>query len=380
MPERRLRVLFDAHAIGPHRSGIGQYALHLCRALLAHCADRVALHLDAGGGVTSVASDADIAAAVSRVRDGDLYAPRRQWEAPLRARGFDVFHAPDFALPLLVRGVATVATVHDVVPLALPSLLARSTKTRFLAAYRLYVRRTVRRADAVLTDSAFSRDEIVRLAGGRSDRIAVVPLAPMLARADAPLPADAAAFLRGRPYLLVFGRPDPYKGLPLLFRALARANAGRDERLALVSAGTLDPRYDPRRDVAALGLGGDVHCTGYVDDASLSALLAGATALVHPSLYEGFGLPPLEAMAHGVPVVSSGRASLPEVTGDAALVADPEDPEAFAAALVRIATDATLRANLSAYGRERAGRFSWRRTATETLAAYERAVARHRSR
>jgi glycosyltransferase involved in cell wall biosynthesis len=150
-----------------------------------------------------------------------------------------------------------------------------------------------------------------------------------------PIDAQLAGGMRAGGYLLYVGRHDPYKGLPLLLAAFARARAaGSLGDVGLVITGSLDVRYDARALVAAHGLEDAVVCTDYVTREELGALYRHARALVLPSLYEGFGLPPLDAMLHDVPVLCSNRGSLPEITGDAALVCDPEDTEAFRNALV----------------------------------------------
>ncbi len=143
----------------------------------------------------------------------------------------------------------------------------------------------------------------------------------------------------------------------------------------IVATGYATPYDDElRAQAAALGLADDVVFPPWLDAADLEGLYALATAVVFPSRYEGFGLPVLEAMARGVPVVTSDRSSLPEVAGDAALLVDPDDDEAIAAALRRVLDDAGLRAQLSAAGRARAATFSWERTAELTAASYERAL------
>ena len=186
-----------------------------------------------------------------------------------------------------------------------------------------------------------------------------------------------AAVLRAGRYLLYVGRHDPYKGLSHLFHAFAAARrAGGLDGVQLAVAGKRDPRYGHEDLAVSLGIASDVVFLDYVGVRELSALYANARAYVHPSLYEGFGLPPLDAMRHGVPVACSDRSSLPEVTGDAALLFDPEDGKAFSRALREITENATLRSVLIQKGSEQVTRFGWNHTARRTVDVYMGCVKR----
>jgi glycosyltransferase involved in cell wall biosynthesis len=225
----------------------------------------------------------------------------------------------------------------------------------------------------VITDSTHSRNDIVRLLGADAGRIDVIPLAPTLEPTGAALAAAHAARLQPGKYFLYVGRQDPYKGLAHLLRAFseARRGGGLDD-LHLAVAGKSDARYGCGELAASLGLGESVVFLDYVEADALSALYAHALAYVHPSLYEGFGLPPLDAMRHGTPVVCSDRSSLPEVVGDAALLVDPENLEVFSDALRNIAENATLRSDLIQKGFLHAQRFSWNFSAKRTVDVYMR--------
>jgi glycosyltransferase involved in cell wall biosynthesis len=377
---RPVRVVFDAHAISPRRSGIGEYSLRLCSALVEHMQDEIELHLYAAGAIRRVGSIDDIGAATARVADRSLYMLRHQIEIPrLLARGgYDLFHAPDFYTSVLPQPVPLVSTIHDVIPLVFAKELRHSRKSRFMPLFRLFLWMVVRRARTIVTVSAFSRTEIVRLLGADPRDIAVTLLAPTLVPSGDALPPALTQALRGRPYLLSVGRRDPYKGLSLMLEAFARARAsGALGDMTIVITGPDDPRYPMAPQVERLQLREQVIETGYVDSSQLSAVYANAFAFVMPSLYEGFGMPPLDAMLHGVPVVCSMRSSLPEVVGDAALPVDPEDIEGFARALSTLAQDQALRERLRLGGLARAATFSWERTARETARVY-RAVAERR--
>lgn len=378
MAESRLRVVFDAHALTPHRSGIGEYSWHLLCALVRDFRDEVDLHLYVPSGIHSAASEDDIARLTADVRDGDFFRASHQWHLPtlLRRGAYDLLHTPDFLVPLRCP-VPLVCTIHDLIPLVHPEFIPRSLKVRLLPVFRAWARHATRRSAAVITDSAHSRGDILRLLGAEETRVTVVPLAPTLEVTGAPLaPAHAAVLREGR-YLLYVGRHDPYKGLSHLFRAFAAARReGALDGVQLAVAGKRDPRYGHEDLATSLGIASDVVFLDYVDTSELSALYAFALAYVHPSLYEGFGLPPLDAMRHGVPVCCSDRSSLPEVVGDAALLFDPENSEVFSSVLKEIAENAILRRVLIQKGSEQVRRFSWNQTARRTVQAYIDCVRR----
>jgi glycosyltransferase involved in cell wall biosynthesis len=181
------------------------------------------------------------------------------------------------------------------------------------------------------------------------------------------LPAD---------YLLYVGTIEPRKNLPTLLQAYRILLDRMGHAPTLVIAGRKGWLHSPVfRRVTELDLGGQVQFTDWIEQADLPALFSGATAFVYPSLYEGFGLPPLEAMACGTPVICSNASALPEVVGEGGLLVDPRDAGALARAMEQVLTDTSLRADLSARGLAQASKFSWERTARETLAVYDR-VAR----
>ena len=294
---------------------------------------------------------------VMRPRPRLAHRAGHAWEQaalPLLARRAALIYCPANLAPLASRRNAVV--IHDLAALAHPEWYGRA----YVAWQRLVLPRVARRARLVLTVSRFSRDEIADRLGVRAESIAVVPngvSAAFSASAD-PAPARAAFGLE-RPYVLALATRGARKNMGVLAAAAARL---RPLGIELVTAGG-------RRGYLRGGEAPPGRALGYVPETLLPGLYAGALALAIPSLYEGFGLPCLEAMACGTPVVAADRSALPETCGGAALLADPGDPEAFADALVRAATDAEERARLIAAGRERAGRFSWERSAELTDAA-----------
>lgn len=295
---------------------------------------------------------------------------------PRLAAGADVAHVPYFAPPLKPTA-RTVVTVHDLIPLALPayrgSALAR--------AYFQLASAALPRAAHIITDSEFSRRDILYRFGLPTERVTCVHLAP--AARFRPAEAEAVAAVRARyglpeTFILYMGGYDVRKDLVTLFRAYAELRR-LGETIALVCAGGL-PRHssvtpDPRRQAASLGLT-DVLFPGWIRAEDQPALLSAATVFVFPSRYEGFGLPPLEALACGAPTVVADATSLPEVVGAAALLFPAGDAEALAERLTRVLADADLRADLRARGPARAATFSWDRVAQNTQDIFTRA-ARH---
>jgi glycosyltransferase involved in cell wall biosynthesis len=296
-----------------------------------------------------------------------------QVELPWRARrlGAAVLHVPAGPGPLW-HPTPLVMTVHDLAPLRRPELLPHARSRWY---WGRWVLATARRAQAVIAPSEATRADLVA-AGVPAERVAVVPLAAALEAPDAPQgDADRAVVARyALPprYLLYVGTIDRRKDYPSLLGALRHLDAD----LGLVVAGTLIAgRTDFHAHVAAHGLGARVRVLGYVPDADLGALYRCAQALVYPSVFEGFGLPVLEAMACGTPVVTYRATALVEVAGDAALLVDPPwSAERLAAALRRLLADEALRQTLRARGRARAAGFDWGRTARLTAEVYARAA------
>ncbi|MHB1004885.1 MAG: glycosyltransferase family 4 protein [Chloroflexota bacterium] len=288
------------------------------------------------------------------------------------AEQLDLLHYPYFAAPLFSRA-RVVVTVHDVIPLLLPAYRG----SWLVRAYMALVAATTRAARLVICDSLCSQRDAVRTLGLRPERTRVVYLAaaPDLRPATA-AEADAVRRRFDLPERFVFyvGGLDQRKNIGVLLQAFAQLNARHPEaRLAIAgkarSASDLFP--DWRGQAAKLGLHAQVRFLGHVTEAEKALLYGAATAFAFPSLYEGFGLPPLEAMACGTPVVCADSSSLPEVVGDAGLLLPPREATAWGAALLRLWEDEPLRRDLRERGLARARQFDWAKTARETVEVYE---------
>jgi glycosyltransferase involved in cell wall biosynthesis len=287
-------------------------------------------------------------------------------------RGCDVLHSLGSTAPARGR-VRRVTTIHDLNYLIVPEA---HFGVRGLG-MRVLVPLAAHRSHLVLVDSASTRRDVVTRLRVSSGKVEVVPLGlgrPALAD-PAPEPELRARFdLGSRPVVLCLSAKRPHKNLARLLDALARIP--REGRPVVVLPGYPTPHEETLRDrAAALGIAADVRLLGWTAERDIEGLFALATCFAYPSLYEGFGLPVLEAMARGVPVACSNRSSLPEVAGDAALLFDPDDVDAIRASINRLLGDAALRARLAADGRRHAARFTWQATAQETVRAYRRALA-----
>jgi glycosyltransferase involved in cell wall biosynthesis len=297
-----------------------------------------------------------------------LFLPRG-----LRAQGIDIFHGLDhIGVPPLAKVGRYIATIHDMIPLLWPQWVTYKHRLVVTAAYR----RLGHQADRIITPSETTKADVVNRLQIDPQRIAVIPWGcdERFQPEGDPEHFAAVRHRYGLPaqYLLFVGTLEPRKNLTRLLQAYARLRAeGCGKHVQLVVAGRTGWLYTDIFDaVKTLGLNEEVVFTGFVDDADLPALYRGACLFVFPSLYEGFGLPILEAMASGVPVVTSTTASMPEVAGDAAVLVDPQDPEAIAAGMARVLAEDRLRQAMIQKGLARARRFTWDSVAEATLALY----------
>jgi glycosyltransferase involved in cell wall biosynthesis len=294
--------------------------------------------------------------------------------AEARRAGAELLHAPHYTLPLGWTG-PSVVTIHDLIHIRFPRFHPPGA-----ALYaRVVAGLAVRRARVVIADSEATRRDVIELLAAPGDKVRVVPLgvARGIRRVD---PLEASAFRAERKlpegFVLYVGARKRHKNLELLLCAWEEMH--ENERPPLVISGLPYAANDPLAALAiALGVDGCVRFAGELrDDHELSCLYTCASLLVQPSLAEGFGLPPLEAMACGTPVLSSDAGSLPEGLGDAAEFLPPRDPDAWAAAVLRLLSDQARRAELVERGLKRAATFTWERTSAATYAIYEEALAK----
>ncbi|MCC2640313.1 MAG: putative Glycosyl transferase, group 1 [Nitrospira sp.] len=295
---------------------------------------------------------------------------RRFWEqvAPLLAGPHDLLHFPYDSCVAWKRG-RFVATIHDIKPLLFPELRAGAGLNGRIEQWLVGDRwKTI---DHVVTISEHSRCDLLAHVPLLPDQVTVTPLG-----LDADRFRPAGHRKENRPYVFCVAGSDPTKNIGRLVEAFAKLPETIRDRFDLLLAGDVCKRMDIRSAVERLGIGRQTTFAGVVSDADLITYYQQATVFVFPSLYEGFGLPVLEAMGCGCPVICSNSSSLPEVAGEAALLVDPHDAGQFAAELLRVLQSPALQSDLRARGLARAREFSWDRTALETMAVYDRVAGR----
>ncbi len=364
-----LRVAIDASPVIAERSGVG----HTTAQLLAHLATRSDVAVT-GYAVTRSGRSALADLLPPGVRAGTSPVPARAAHRLWRHRAWppiehwsgaaDVVHATNFVAP--PSRAPVLVTLHDLAFAHSPELCRPETLE-----YGPLVRRAIDRGAVVHTVSDHVRDEVLEHYRLPEERVVRVYLGvePTAAAGDA---ARGRARAGSERYVLAVSTVEPRKNYPALVRAFG-AVAATDPELRLVIAGARGWGADALDEtLAASPVAARVELLGYVSDADRADLLAGALALAYPSLYEGFGHPPFEAMAAGVPVLAARTGSLPEAVGDAALLVDPRDDDAIADGLARVIGDDELRAGLVACGAARVRDFPWARTADELVALYRR--------
>lgn len=376
-----MRIGFFTYGVTTGYTGIGRYIVELTRAL------------------RRVAPDAEIVLItpypdlpLAWYREFEIYPVPRLRLMPAAATlghavlhraagrlGLDVLHDPCAIVPFLAPRTryARVTTVHDAIPVTHPR--TQPLLTRLV--YQTLVRSARFTADAILTVSRAAADDLVEHLGLPAERIHVTPNGVHVRerRDDS---ADVAAALGVvPPYLLYVGALHPRKNVGRIVEAFRRLlETHPDVRLVIVGPPSWGAREALDEVLRSVRASDRIVFTGYVPDDALFALYDAALALVLVSLYEGFGLPALEAMAHGTPVIASNTSSLPEVVGDAGLLVDPLDTAALHRAMVRMVGDGELRDRLGRKGSERAREFSWDATARATLDVYERVLSERASR
>jgi glycosyltransferase involved in cell wall biosynthesis len=377
-----VRLALDVRTVTARGSGVGNYVRHLL-AGLRRVGPQHDLHLiHAPGNLAALGEDPcpDLYLGTRFGQEshplGDLWEhlvlPRR-----LNARAVQVLHGPCVIVPLGPTPFAKVATVHDLVPMLFPETVPKK--------YALYMtwllKRVARATDRIIAVSQQTKRDLVENLGVEPAKVAVVHEAAQPEfRPVEDQEAIAAALARhgvSRPFFLHAGNLEPRKNQARLVRAFLSRPELR-ERFQLVLAGAQGwLTTDIERELASLtspAAAGEVLRLGYVPLKELVLLMNAAQAFVFPSLYEGFGLPVLEAMSCATPVITSNIGSLPEIAGQAALLVDPLDPGALAEAMLALAQDGGLRARLAREGLARAANFTWDEAARATLAVYQEAA------
>jgi glycosyltransferase involved in cell wall biosynthesis len=367
-----MKIAFDLRRI--KNLGIGRYMKCLVEAILAQePLGEYLLILPPGGEGMIQGAGPNVTAITPKLK---YYSIREQIQLPriLRQHRVDLLHSPHFMLPL-IRPCSSVVTIHDVIGIACNDDLGSRIGRVY---YRWMISAAARLADRIITDSKFSRDDIVRYLGVGRDKIEVVypgissDFRPLNDRSD--LQNVRRKYGISNDFVVYMGIYKPRKNHTALLRAFQKLVCS-EKHANLVLVGPLregEPELGRLAD--QLGIRDKLIFTGVVDDSELRALYSTAKVYACPSLYEGFGFTVLEAMACGTPVVCSRETSLPEVAGDAALYADPRNPNEFASAIHDAFVDTRLRGTMIEKGHENVRRFSWANTARQTLSVYQDAL------
>ncbi|MSP12772.1 MAG: glycosyltransferase family 1 protein [Chloroflexi bacterium] len=371
-----MRIAIDARMAYYTQAGIGQYIHRLLDGLGRLKSDEEILLLQ-------MRHDRPLHSSNNHFQRHSLWTPSHHrlenFSLPLELAllGLDVLHSPDF-IPPFHRNFHSIITVHDLGFLLYPQFLTKES-----ARYYSQIDQAVRSTDHIIAVSESTRQDLTRLLGVPEHKITVVHEAaneifqpienPALleqVRRTYNIPGD---------FFIFISTLEPRKNLPTLLRSLRRLLDDYKAQVKLVVVGRRGWLFDEIFDtVETLHLKNDVLFLGRMPGDDLVALVNAATALVHPAYYEGFGLPPLEAMHCGTPVIVSNVASLPEVVGDAGLLVDPKDEEGWAVAMWRVLTDKDLRQQMREKGLVRAQTFSLEKMARETMAVYRRVSTRAR--
>ena len=369
-----MKIAIDLTALLPDRTGVDNYLLRLVKSLArVDRRNQYTIYINReDGSLLRLPSNFAVVAASSRSRVVRFVFQQGWLPFATQWRGVDVVHSPSFIMPLYRGRQRHVLTIHDMTTFTLPQCHIRLRRS---APYLRGVRMSIERAHRIIVPSVFVKQEIERVVPRVSDRIRVVPhgigeeFCPQ-AIVDAPrvrrelkLPHD---------YILYVGTIEPRKNLVALIRAYGDLLRERAVKQDLVLAGRPGWQTDEVfREAAAPTLRGKVHFVGYVKDDLLAGLYAGATLFVYPSIAEGFGFPPLEAMACGVPTISTSGSSLAENLEGAAELVSPDDESALRRAIDRLLQDQECRDRRHRLGLARAAEFRWSHAAVATLACYE---------
>lgn len=371
-----MRIAIDAHSVGTGLGGNESYATNLVEALAEiDDVNRYTLYVTRREAVERFSNRWPNFSVRATLPHTPLIRIPLILSAELRRNPVDVLHVQFTAPPFSPCPV--VVSIHDLSFEHLP----KTFKWRSRKQLRITVRRSAREAAQVIALSEYARSDIIDTYRVSPEKVSVIPLA---APAHFGPVNDEQELQRIRQtygiegdYILSVGAIQPRKNLSRLVAAYSRLRRANPEGKLpqLVLVGKCAWLYDETlRTIKELEVSNSVVLTGYVPEADLPALYSGAVCFVYPSYFEGFGLPPLEAMKCGAPVIVGNKTSLPEVVGDAGLLVDPFEVDDIAAAIEKVINDSNLRAQLRVKGLERAKLFDWRETARQTLAVYEKAA------
>ena len=371
-----MRIAIDAHSVGTGLGGNESYATNLIEALAEiDSVNSYTLYVTRREALERFSGRWPNVSVRTTLPHTPLIRIPLTLSAELRRNPVDVLHVQFTSPPFSPCPV--VVSIHDLSFEHLP----QTFKWRSRKQLRITVRRSAREAAQVIALSEYARDDIINTYGVAPEKVSVIPLA---APAHFRPVLDEEQLQRVRQtygiegdYILSVGAIQPRKNLSRLVAAYSRLRRARPEGNLpkLVLVGKCAWLYDETlRSIKELGVSDSVILTGYVPESDLPALYSGALALVYPSYFEGFGLPPLEAMQCGTAVIVGDRTSLPEVVGDAGVMVDPFDEDDIAAAIEKVINDSNLREQLRVKGLERAKLFNWRKTARQTLAVYQKAA------
>ncbi len=371
-----IRLVIDSQSVTPQRSGIGEETRQITMALLGRFRNAVEVHLYNGSRIVPVRSVEEARDVWQTMGKANLYGIAHQLRLPilLSRKKYDVYLSPTPIVPFLNVRVPMIAIINDAISFAIPQYFRQSKRAKLSRIFRIIHQLCIARCKRILVISHHSKKDVMSIFSCPEEKIDVTYLGGP-DRFDDTNVTGRKDVTPGQ-YLLYVGRRNLYKGIDLLIRAFAVMKSETGSPIKLLFAGEPDALQEQyyASCIAGTSCADDIITAGYVSDSELAWLYENALALVHPSLYEGFGLTPLYAMSYGTPVVSSNRASLPEVVGDAALLIDPENTEQFANALIRICTDERLRGSLIEKGKVQARKFDWNGTAENILRSIRKAI------
>jgi len=365
-----MRIGFDARMID--WAGVGTYSYNLVKYLAEVDKENEYILFCDRRSISQVPSADNFS---KRIISEAVFSPSHQlfFSITLRKQELDVFHAAHFIVPLLLS-CPFVVTIHDLIPLVFPPSMSSKVGRAY---YKKVNKKAISKAAMIIAVSESTKKDIVEnfnvseqkiqvIYNGVGEEFDIIKNKNLINRAKERNKISSL-------FLLNVGNPKPHKNWIRLIKAFASLGSiVKDHQLVLV--GSPDPRYpEIKRTIKHLRLEDKVIITGFVKENDMALLYNAADAFIFPSLYEGFGLPVLEAMACGTPVVCSNTSSLPEVAGDAALMVDPANKASIAEGIKQILSDEKLRESLSEKGLKRKELFSWTKTARQTLDVYKKA-------